>query len=135
MDLVAGRKRTGLMSGDIYYDGIPLVNLSVKIGYVQSSDIHIGEFSVLENLYYACRLKLGNQLTPVECIDYCIKIAASLGLDDALHVPVGSALNKGISGGQKKRLSIAVELLDVPNILCLDEPTTGSYFLCQSNVF
>lgn len=125
MDLIAGRKRNGFVYGDIYFDGVPSENLPVQVAYVQSSDVHIGEFTVLENLYFACRLKLGNQLVVDESLDRCLKIASSLGLDSALHVPVGSALTKGISGGQKKRLSIAIELLDVPNILCLDEPTTG----------
>lgn len=125
MDLVAGRKLDGAMCGDILIDGCVPSDLSSPIAYVQSTDVHIGEFTVLENLYFAARLRLGGQCNPEECLRRCIDIAASLGLEGALQVVVGSDLVKGISGGQKKRLSIAIELLAIPFILCLDEPTTG----------
>jgi ABC-type multidrug transport system ATPase subunit len=122
MDLVAGRKKDGFMSGSILFNG---ESVNADIAYVQSSDIHIGEFTVYDNLYYAARLRLGNSITETECRQRCSGVAHSVSLDQAMHVLVGSALTKGISGGQKKRLSIAIELLALPSILCLDEPTTG----------
>lgn len=139
MDLIAGRKLSGIICGNIYTKGESSStsttnsnsnsnsnnNRKTNIAYVQSTDIHIGEFTVQENLFYATKLKYGNTINQTECLKLCVDVATSLGLETALHVPVGTELIKGISGGQKKRLSIAIELLDVPSILCLDEPTSG----------
>jgi ATP-binding cassette, subfamily G (WHITE), member 2 len=136
MDLVAGRKLDGIMCGKILIDGLVPADLPSLIAYVQSTDVHIGEFTVLENLYFAARLRLGSMCSAEECLRRCTEVAESLGLESALQVLVGSDLVKGISGGQKKRLSIGIELLAVPYILCLDEPTTGwrsldiSHFVC-----
>ncbi len=130
MDLIAGRKSSGIVCGQVFFANISNKNQlemrsTSQVAYVQADDIHIGEFTVMENLLFAAKLKLGNTLTHEECYQRCSDVATTLGLERALHVIVGSELVKGISGGQKKRLSIAVELLSVPSILCLDEPTSG----------
>lgn len=129
MDLISGRKLSGIICGNITLKGNFDVNEKNKIAYVQSTDIHIGEFTVQENLYFAAKLKYGDKLTNDECLKLCHDVATSLGLENALNVQVGTALIKGISGGQKKRLSIAIELLDVPSVLCLDEPTSGLLYM------
>ena len=126
MDLIAGRKLTGIICGKILTKGSLDANQKSNIAYVQATDIHIGEFTIQENLYFAAKLKFGDRIDNSECLKLCVEVANSLGLENVLHVPVGTALIKGISGGQKKRLSIAIELLDVPSILCLDEPTSGN---------
>jgi ABC-type sugar transport system ATPase subunit len=124
MDLIAGRKTDGIMTGSIEFDGSVKTSKS-NIAYVQVTDVHIGEFTVMQNLYYAARLRLGNDISEAEIKARCETIANTVSLDNVLHVCVGSELTKGISGGQKKRLSIAVELLALPAVLCLDEPTSG----------
>lgn len=125
MDLIAGRKIDGIMTGSIEFDGS--VNISKSnIAYVQVTDVHIGEFTVMENLYYAARFRLGNNISDAEVTSRCHAIATSVSLENVVDVCVGSELTKGISGGQKKRLSIAIELLALPAVLCLDEPTSGT---------
>jgi ABC-type multidrug transport system ATPase subunit len=99
---------------------------SVKglIGYVSQDDLLIEELTVFENLYYNAKLCFDN-LTDEEIR---LKVAAtlkSLGLFEIRDMKVGSPLNKKISGGQRKRLNISLELIREPSIMFLDEPTSG----------
>ena len=125
MDLVAERKKDGIRCGSILYGMQTRIMSKQDVAYIESSDVHIGEFTVRQNLVYAALLRLGAGMT-TEALDKCVIDAAmAVGLSNKLDVIVGTDLVKGISGGQKKRLSIATELLAVPSILCLDEPTSG----------
>src|SRR5688572_20265001 len=94
------------------------------IGYVPQDDLLIEELSVFENLYYAAKLCFGHY-TEKEIIELVIRVLASLGLLETRNLKVGSTLEKTISGGQRKRLNIALELLREPTILFVDEPTSG----------
>lgn len=120
MNLVAGMTDTGFVSGQI------VVGEGCEIAYVECFDFHIEEFTVLQNLYFSALLRVGRSITHDECIDLCVKTAEMVGLEHVLDVVVGSGLRKGISGGQMKLLSIANELLSLPAVLCLDEPTSGT---------
>ncbi len=77
-----------------------------------------------ENLYYAARLCFGN-FTTAQTEERVTKCLMSLGLSEIRDLRVGSPLQKTISGGQRKRLNIGLELLREPNILFVDEPTSG----------
>ena len=124
MDLVADRKTAGTVVGKILFGGKHIRPSRSSIAYVQAFDAHIGDFTVLQTLYYNARLRFSG-LSEEEYVAKCHEAAAAVELEGAMEVPVGSELRKGISGGQKKLLSIAVELLAVPAILCMDEPTSG----------
>lgn len=126
MDLISGTKRSGYYSGDIFV-GDKSLGMDVKsvVAHVECFDFHIEEFTVLENMYYTAMLRVGKWMSHKECMDLCMEIAEILSLAPVLDVLVGSELKKGISGGQKKLLSIANELLAFPTVLCLDEPTSG----------
>jgi ABC-type multidrug transport system ATPase subunit len=128
MDLIAGRKVDGTVYGDIFYNGSKEVPKN-SFAYVEVYDQHIGEFTVMQNLYYAANLRLGPNSISKSYHELCVEAATQVGLENVLNVPVGTILTKGISGGQKKRLSIAVELLGLPSVLFLDEPTTGNDFV------
>ena len=94
------------------------------IGYVSQDDLLIEELTVFENLFYNAKLCFDN-LTEVELkakVDITLK---SLGLYEIRDMKVGSPLNKKISGGQRKRLNISLELIREPSIMFLDEPTSG----------
>jgi ABC-type multidrug transport system ATPase subunit len=125
MNLIAGVTNGGIMSGDIRFKNQP--SLDGYVAFVECFDFHIEEFSVLQNLFFAARLRINEEMTYDECIQRCKDIAQVVGLDQVLDVTVGSGLRKGISGGQQKLLSIANELLALPSVLCLDEPTSGMY--------
>ncbi len=94
------------------------------IGYVPQDDLLIEELSVYQNLFYAAKLCFSN-LNEAGIDDLVIKTLTSLGLLEAKSLKVGSPLEKTISGGQRKRLNIGLELLREPAILFVDEPTSG----------
>ena len=92
-------------------------------GYVMQDDVLAVEYTIQETLYYAAVLKL--DLTKEERdrrIDEAIDL---LGISHRRDVIVGDSRRKGISGGERKRLCIAIELLAKPKLLFLDEPTSG----------
>lgn len=99
-------------------------NIEGLIGFVSQDDLLIEELTVFQNLYFNAKLCFDNyskkQLTMVVS-----RMLQNLGLFEIRHMVVGNPLNKKISGGQRKRLNIALELLREPAVLFLDEPTSG----------
>ena len=94
------------------------------IGFVPQDDLLIEELTVYQNLWFTAKLCFEGM--PDEAIDRRVmKTLKDLGLDAAKGLKVGSAINKYISGGQRKRLNIALELIREPAVLFLDEPTSG----------
>jgi ABC-type multidrug transport system ATPase subunit len=116
------------------YDGEVLINgVSIHrdrekvkglIGYVSQDDLLIEELSVFENLYYNAKLCFDN-LTEEEIVTRVDSVLKNLGLYEIRNMKVGSPLNKKISGGQRKKLNISLELIREPAIMFLDEPTSG----------
>ncbi|MBL0743467.1 ATP-binding cassette domain-containing protein [Chryseolinea lacunae] len=94
------------------------------IGYVPQDDLLIEELTVFQNLYYAAKLCFGHY-TEKETIEVVIRVLVNLGLSEIRDLKVGSPLEKTISGGQRKRVNIALEMLREPTILFVDEPTSG----------
>ena len=94
------------------------------IGYIPQDDLLIEELTVYENLYYSARLSLGH-LNENEIKRLVLKTLNTLDLLYIRELKVGSAFSKLISGGQRKRLNIALELIREPLILFADEPTSG----------
>ncbi len=115
-----------ITSGAITVQGLKLNNsnyntLKKYIGYVPQDDIVHGELSVEKTLFYAAKLRISDDVTKQEIKNKISTVLASLNLDtDAIRKSKVSDL----SGGQRKRVSIAVELLNDPKILFLDEPTS-----------
>ncbi len=94
------------------------------IGYVPQDDLLMEDLSVFQNLYYCAKLCFNN-LSEKEIEDLVDKTLLSLGLIEIKNLKVGTPLNKTISGGQRKRLNIALELIREPSVIFLDEPTSG----------
>ena len=94
------------------------------IGFVPQDDLLFEELTVWENLYYNARLCLDN-FTDQEINLAVTKVLKELELYEFRGLQVGSPLKKFISGGQRKRLNIALELIREPSILYVDEPTSG----------
>ncbi len=94
------------------------------IGFVSQDDLLIEELTVFQNLYFNAKLCFSNY-SENELTDTVDKMLQSLGLFEIKNIQVGSPLNKKISGGQRKRLNIALELIREPAVLFLDEPTSG----------
>ena len=94
------------------------------IGYVPQDDLLIEELTVYQNLWFTAKLCFEG-LSDQEIDRRVMKTLKDLGLDATKDLKVGSAINKYISGGQRKRLNIALELIREPAVLFLDEPTSG----------
>lgn len=116
-------------SSNLYYEGDLLLNdnkvssiSKVKnlIGFVPQSDVVVDSFSV-EQIFrmYGTYRKKKNLEAKVD------EVLEKLGLEHCRENIAGSAFERGLSGGEKKRMSIGVELMSDPDILFLDEPTTG----------
>jgi len=115
-------------NGTVEINGINLHEdadrLQGLIGNVSQSDLLIEELTVFENLYFAAKLSMGEH-TPQQITHKVIRLLSTIGLYEAKDLKVGSPLEKVISGGQRKRLNIALELIRNPQILFVDEPTSG----------
>ncbi len=114
--------------GEVLINGISIHKEREKIkgliGYVSQDDLLIEDLTVFENLYFNARLCFDN-LDDAEIVQRVESVLRNLGLLEIRNMKVGSALNKKISGGQRKRLNISLELIREPAILFLDEPTSG----------
>ncbi len=95
------------------------------VGYVPQDDIMHRDLTVGQALYYTARLRLPNDFSEGEIHKRIQDVIAELGLEGTENVLIGSPEKKGISGGQRKRVNLAMELLTDPAVLFLDEPTSG----------
>ena len=94
------------------------------IGYISQDDLLIEDLTVFENLYYNSKLCFSN-LNDEKITELVNKTLSNLGLFEIKDIKVGGPLNKKISGGQRKRLNIALEIIREPSVMFVDEPTSG----------
>ncbi len=124
-------------SGGIYINGNNLhrrkEELKGMIGYIPQDDLLIEELTVSQNLWFNARLCLDGH-TSDEIHSSVTDLLKELDLYEARDLKVGSPLNKYISGGQRKRLNIALELIREPQVLFVDEPTSGLSSTDSENV-
>ncbi len=114
--------------GQVLINGINIHKEKDKIkgliGYVPQDDLLIEELTVFQNLFYNAKLCF-KKLSDLEITDLVMKVLNNLGLAETKDLKVGNPLQKTISGGQRKRLNIGLELIREPAVLFLDEPTSG----------
>lgn len=130
----------GQVTGSINYDSIgsyssnsnrksyPNNNTTIShsfFAYVPQLNVLNGSLTVLETLRYAAAFKLDEWMAPSTKEERVLSIINMLGLKEVQDSLVGSMDDRGISGGQLKRVSIAIEIISLPILLYLDEPTTG----------
>lgn len=127
MKVLCGRSSPS--QGKVYYNGSDLQghfeSFQTSIGYVPQDDIMHDALTVREVLRYTARLRLPSDTTPDELERRVERVLQDLELGAKGDVRVRTPDGKGISGGQRKRVNIAMELLHDPAILFLDEPTSG----------
>ncbi|KAI3885183.1 hypothetical protein MKW98_002575 [Papaver atlanticum] len=122
---LAGRL-PGKISGSITYNGQPFSGyLKRKTGFVTQDDVLYPHLTVIETLTYTALLRLPSKLTKQEKIEQAELVIMELGLTGCSNSIVGGGLLRGISGGERKRVSIGQEMLVNPSLLLLDEPTSG----------
>jgi len=120
---VAGLKITG----EILTNGVKIGNnISCVSSYVQQSDLFMGELTVKEHLIFTAQLRMDPSCTAEQRSNRVKTVMHQMGLQKCENTRIGTpGITKGISGGEKKRLNVASELLTKPSILFLDEPTSG----------
>ncbi|KAJ5088545.1 hypothetical protein N7456_012161 [Penicillium angulare] len=114
-------------SGSIHVNGIEghMRKFKKLIGFVPQDDIILPELTVRENILHSARIRLEVSWTESQIQQHVNALISCLRLTHVQHSLVGDVSKRGISGGQRKRVSIALELAAAPKALVLDEPTSG----------
>ncbi|VAH42326.1 unnamed protein product [Triticum turgidum subsp. durum] len=120
LDALAGRLRPNMKGrGDI------LINGCRQKAYVTQENVLMATLTVAEAVHYSAQLQLPDSLTPAEKRSWANDVIRQMGLATVAGTRIGGRVCKGISGGQRKRVSICIELLASPALIFLDEPTSG----------
>ncbi|KAG8091552.1 hypothetical protein GUJ93_ZPchr0012g20034 [Zizania palustris] len=127
MDVLAGRKTGGYIEGDIRIAGHQKEQGTFAriAGYVEQSDIHSPQVTVEESLWFSSTLRLPNDISRETRHAFVEEVMALVELDQLRNALVGKQGITGLSTEQRKRLTIAVELVANPSIIFMDEPTSG----------
>ncbi|KAM0026847.1 putative ABC transporter, AAA+ ATPase domain, ABC-2 type transporter [Helianthus debilis subsp. tardiflorus] len=121
-----GGRLTGNLSGKITYNSHPFTGSTKrKTGFVTQDDVLYPHLTVTETLLFTAMLRLPESLSQNEKVEHVERVIAELGLTRCKNSMIGGPLFRGISGGEKKRVSIGQEMLINPSLLLLDEPTSG----------
>ncbi|XP_009147764.1 ABC transporter G family member 13 [Brassica rapa] len=126
LDALAGR-----LAGNVVMSGKVLVNGKKRrldfgtSAYVTQEDVLLGTLTVRESIAYSAHLRLPSKLSRKQITDIVEATITDMGLQECSDRTIGNWHMRGISGGEKKRLSIALEVLTKPSLLFLDEPTSG----------
>ncbi|KAK1317871.1 ABC transporter G family member 15 [Acorus calamus] len=138
LDSLAGR-----VGNNVVLTGQVLVNGKKRrmdygvVAYVTQENVFLGTLTVRETITYSAHLRFPTKLSERAIRDTVDASIIEMGLQDCADRPIGNWHLRGISGGEKKRLSIALEILTRPPLLFLDEPTSGldsasSFFVVQT---
>ena len=131
LNLISGHTTVGTASGTRYLNRVPTppalyaAAMRRQAYLTQEDDLLFPTLTVWETLCFAALLRLPENIDATAKFDRAGAVMKEVGLSEAKDSPVGGADLKGISGGQKRRLSIAIELLRSPASLICDEPTSG----------
>lgn len=121
-----GGRLGGSLSGSITYNGKPFSNqMKRNTGFVTQDDVLYPHLTVTETLVFTALLRLPNSLTKQEKNMQAEAVISELGLSKCKNSIIGGPLLRGISGGERKRVSIGQEMLINPSLIFLDEPTSG----------
>ncbi|KAB5569567.1 hypothetical protein DKX38_003360 [Salix brachista] len=127
MDVLSGRKTGGIIEGQIRIGGYPKVQTTYAriSGYCEQTDIHSPHITVEESVMYSAWLRLPAQIDKRTRSEFVAEVIEMIELDEIKDELVGMPGVSGISTEQRKRLTIAVELVSNPSVIFMDEPTSG----------
>ncbi|RIA93968.1 ABC transporter [Glomus cerebriforme] len=124
LDLLAGRKDPKNVSGTVFLNGKP-GDVKYVSTYVMQDDALMGVLTVRENIQFAADLCFPTTYTQLEKYARIQNIIQEFGLERVADNKIGTVFVRGISGGEKRRCAIASQVLTLPKVIFLDEPTTG----------
>ncbi|KAF8758806.1 ABC-2 type transporter [Rhizoctonia solani] len=133
--ILAGRSGAmgGRVSGDVGFT-IDGGEGRVKVGFVDQTDVLPPNLTVIEALLFAAKLKLPESTPPAEKLARVEHVIRQLGLSEVAHSRIGGNTERGLSGGERRRVSIALEIVAGVEVLVLDEPTSGLDSVSAANV-
>uniref|UniRef100_A0A7C8YK39 ABC transporter domain-containing protein n=2 Tax=Opuntia streptacantha TaxID=393608 RepID=A0A7C8YK39_OPUST len=126
LDVLAGRLGTNTrQTGEVLINGRKQALAFGTSAYVTQADVLMATLTVREAVYYSALLQLPNSMSVSEKLARADTVIREMGLQDSMDKIIGGHAKRGISGGQKRRVSICMEILTRPKLLFLDEPTSG----------
>ncbi|KAI9595733.1 P-loop containing nucleoside triphosphate hydrolase protein [Syncephalis fuscata] len=127
LNVIAAQTNNGEICGNVYLNGqhVQSSDIHAVSGFVYQKDIFYSTMTIRDALMMSAILRCSDLKTKEERLDRVQSVLEVFGLDDAADTLIGNWHNRGISGGEKKRTSIAAELVTNPSVIFLDEPTTG----------
>ncbi|KAL0908598.1 hypothetical protein M5K25_023100 [Dendrobium thyrsiflorum] len=126
LDALSGRLGSQMrQSGRILVNGRRQMLAYGTLAYVTQEDILMTTLTVKEAICYSAELLLPDWMSKSEKRERAEQVIIEMGLQDAMETRIGGRSKKGISGGQRRRVSICIEILTRPKLLFLDEPTSG----------
>ena len=121
-----GGRLGGQLSGTITYNGKPFSNqMKRNTGFVTQDDALYPHLTVTETLVFTALLRLPNSISTKDKVLHAEAVITQLGLTKCKDSIIGDPFLRGVSGGERKRVSIGQEMLINPSLLFLDEPTSG----------
>ncbi|KAI9357705.1 P-loop containing nucleoside triphosphate hydrolase protein [Pilaira anomala] len=127
LDILAKRTKSGKSTGSIYINGQQVSNSHYKklIGYVDQEEVMIPTLTVYETILYSALLRLPRTMSKAAKKFRVMEVMQELNIDGIKDAKIGQPGARSISGGERRRVAIACELVTSPSILFLDEPTSG----------
>lgn len=136
LDVIACRTTTGDVTGHVLLNSVSRTKALIEscAGYVRQDDRLIAHLTVRETLMFVAQLKLPKSFSSARVSERVDEVIAELGLKHVTHTKVGDANVRGLSGGERRRVSIGIHLLILPSVILLDEPTSGLDSFTATNI-
>ena len=127
MEIISGQSKSGIVTGNLFLNGnLSDINaIKKRAAFVFQDDVILNTMTVKEALYMSALLRLPENISNEEKMNRVNEMISILHLENCKDTVVGDSLTKGISGGERKRLSVGMEMIINPSIIFLDEPTSG----------
>jgi ABC-type uncharacterized transport system YnjBCD ATPase subunit len=139
VEILAGKNKSGYTAGQVSFPATSSDAVtSPRVGFVPQRDILPPMLTVFEALLFAARLRLPETVSDSDKHTRVHAVMEKLGIEDISNVRIGWAEGsgrRGISGGEMRRVSIGLELVARPDVLILDEPTSGPSFILLCHIF